>query len=305
MKYFLAFCIWLPLCYGINYLDWHYGGFVAQTPIIFLIRPPQSWGILFVLCMGAAFMFGRSRLAGVPARVGDIPPDVAARFPPDRIFYVTDKLRQNKGARKYADWLMMQEDYVHWKPILEMFPRPPANEKERHEREAHLWFRFAETFLIDDGNGNPTLKPKSEILDYFNVWEKWVFRYYYAATGTIHDTIAKEYFRLLLKSQKTASADRWKSDSEYNYNKGDIHTDARSAAAELETFIREKHPAHMKKWGDWFFANIEDAFKKQVERLRPEDRNVHGEGGFATRDDINRAARGLTRGPASQQEFED
>jgi len=36
-----------------------------------------------------------------------------------------------------------------------------------------------------------------------------------------------------------------------------------------------------------------------------EDKNVHGEGGYATREDIARAARGFTRGLASQQEFED
>jgi len=42
-----------------------------------------------------------------------------------------------------------------------------------------------------------------------------------------------------------------------------------------------------------------------AQRYDAGDGNVHGEGGFATREDIDRAAQGITRGAASQQEFED
>jgi len=40
-------------------------------------------------------------------------------------------------------------------------------------------------------------------------------------------------------------------------------------------------------------------------RDEDEDRNVYGEGGFATREDIDRAAQGIAHGAANEQQFED
>jgi hypothetical protein len=258
MKYFLAFCIWLPLCYGINYLDWHYGGFVANTPIIFLIRPPQSWGILFVVCMGAAFMFGRSRLAGVPAKVGELPPDIAARFPPNRIFYVTDRQRRNPLISKEANYSYAREDVDWWRTIMEAFPKPPTDSADSKKREMQLWSDYLHSyFLVGHGDGTFSMKPRQDIIDKFRNEEKWIFRYYYAATGDIKKSIYEDFFRLLTRHDDLSGIRSMRLVA----TEQERISELKQTRSELDSFARNKIEPHMEKWGEWFFSNIEDAFR--------------------------------------------
>jgi hypothetical protein len=60
----------------------------------------------------------------------------------------------------------------------------------------------------------------------------------------------------------------------------------------------------MEKWSEWFYSNVEETFRSLHER--EEDQNIYGEGGFATGEEIDHAARGIMQGtPASEQRFRD
>ena len=223
---------------------------------------------------------------------------INARFPPHVLFRVPDHPALAKLGDKFS------ENPTVWADMLKRYPHPPQTDEEAEEREADLWTLYANKFTAKSAAGKLGLKPRQEILDYFENNEKWVFRYYYAATGVVHKTIQEEAVRGMLDWEDTVERAKKIRNRTAAIEFAAPFKDKNNA--EMTHLVQEKMPAHFEKWGNnWFLPNIREAFKKLHETPQPEDKNVHGEGGFATRADIDRAARGQTRGVASQQEFED
>lgn len=232
----------------------------------------------------------------------EIEAQILARFPPDKLYRVPQTQEIVGLGDKFA------EDPGLWENLLRAYPTPPQTEGEREAREAAFWAGEANrcTRLAADGT-IMGMRPKQEILDHFIRWEKWVFRHYYGATGILHKTIQEEFAKAAIASRRALddNASWRKKHSRGGPSDSPYAETIRRAGDALERVVKDTRPAHEKQWSEWYFFHAQEAFKKQHEPKEQEDRHVHGEGGFATRDAIDRAARGQAHGPAREQQFEE
>jgi hypothetical protein len=227
-------------------------------------------------------------------------------FADGRLFRVPDKVRKRyakyaKSADAIPTWV--REDLNEWwEPMLERYPNPPATEHERQEREAEFWQRWTLMFVVKDAQGRVGIRPKQWILDQFKAYEKWFFRDYYAATGDVLPTIARRMSDLEMDS---IAAGKMVWAEETSVAAAQQRAAIEKANDASQRFWRVEVDEHFEKWGGWFFGKVEETFQ-ELNRARQEpEKDVYGEGGYATRDDIARAARGNTTGAAHSQEFED
>ena len=184
--------------------------------------------------------------------------ELKKRFPCNKIYFVPEsicellKISPEDGNAAYRencnDW---------WTRMLKMYPEPPHDETEKEEREASFWRMYAGHFTVLDAAQQPALKPKQEILDFFQYWEKWVFRDFYAATGVVHKTIIEELVRHKLDAENTLALDA------SNYPDGYVTNRLEKVADAEKRFILETRPAHFAEWGGWFHFHVQEAFKAQ------------------------------------------
>jgi len=174
-------------------------------------------------------------------------PQISARFP--RIYRVPDELRGFLKLSPLNPNLRLDEHAVDWwKQLLENYPAPPRSDAEQRQREEDFWNSYAELFTTTDADGQPALKPKQEILDYFSAFEKWIFRHFYAATGVVHKTIVENIVWLFVED---GSAYRTEIERKFE-----------GSSDAYRRFVRETLPAHYKEWGEWFHFHIQEAFDR-------------------------------------------
>jgi len=169
-------------------------------------------------------------------------PALKARFPDYHIYFVPGSAFSDFGLNpEEENWALSENLPDRWNAMLSMYPKPPADELERKQREEAFWQRYAAMWTVTNSTGQQVLSPKQNVLDGFKYSEKWVFRDFYAATGIVHETIMKEAVYRREAAVKL-------------YRERDAET----------RFENETFPAHMEKWGEWFFFHIQDAFGKMT-----------------------------------------
>jgi hypothetical protein len=256
---------------------------VPQNPVANAPERPEASGstshvfqfIAVAVCaagLGWWFFKRLNRPVGLSAKsehAGTLSDAVKARFPSTRIFFVSDEIRRHLNIAPTADSPGFREDYNDWwDRMLKMYPAPPGTDVERQKREAGFWDMYAKHFEVTDASGRPALRPKQEILDYFQRWEKWIFRKFYAATGeTRQKTIVEEAVRHIVD---VADA---KAMITVGSNTSLSNTQKRAAIEKAESaesnFVQTTVPAHFEKWGGWFFGRIEDAFNRRYQKTPP------------------------------------
>ena len=168
-----------------------------------------------------------------------------------------------------------------WESMLNAYPTPPATDEARKVREAAFWREKADRFSDEGPDGRLYLKPKQHILDFFAVYEKWVFREYYAATGIVLKTYyGEEFIRHMLWQPARAEWVKFGSipnktgnpmlgilagyregyEKSWNEtNRANVARDNERQRQEAEAYGRSAD-AHREKWGEWFFFNVEQTF---------------------------------------------
>lgn len=196
--------------------------------------------------------------------MADIMPLINKRFPSHQIFRVPDSVRIVLDRRADKQLPVIDEDYPdRWQLMLDRYPDPPRTERERLEREEAFWKRYASFFSVEMDGAKPELKPKPYIIDYFKSWEKWIFRDYFAATGVVHDTVARKMCVAVMDVEDAHNMKTFGDNTSLSNNQKRAAIE-KSQDAE-KRFVRDELPQHMETWGGWFFVNIQDAFKKQHE----------------------------------------
>ena len=150
--------------------------------------------------------------------------------------------------------------YDRWNAMLKMHPNPPHNDVEQDQREEAFWKRQAEFFTVRDSAGQTALRPKQDIFNYFQTYEKWIFREFYAATGIINKTIIEDSVRHILELEAAHRMMTWGEPTSVS-NTEKRHEVEKAKEAERR-FIKDTMPAHYAKWGGWFYSHIQDAFAK-------------------------------------------
>jgi len=175
--------------------------------------------------------------------------ELRRRFPAEDLYFVPSSIGYFRKLipRRVNPLLLETGRRAWWQSTFKAFPLAPRNEHERKQREQLFWDRYATKWTVVNSARQPALKAKQDIADYFKKSEKWVFREFYAATGIVHETICRKYAALIV-DQRSAK------------EPGEIEK-ARDA---LKRFERDDLPAHMEKWGEWFYFHIQGAFKKMA-----------------------------------------
>jgi hypothetical protein len=254
---------------------------VPQNPVANAPERPEASGstshvlqfIAFAVCaagLGWFFLARRARvgLSASSQAPSDLSAAVKARFPANRIYFVSDDVRRYLNISSTDDVPAMRENYDEWwDRMLQMYPAPPRDDGEREQREAGFWDMYAEHFKITNASGRLSLRPKQDILDFFKSWEKWVFRDYFAATGVIRKTIVEESIRLVVDVANANAIITYGSNTSVSNN------EKRQAIEKAENaesnFVQITLPAHYEKWGGWFFFHIQEAFNKRNQTKPP------------------------------------
>jgi len=196
------------------------------------------------------------------------------RFPPDAVFRVPAKITHD--GRLLPDDVaavapFLREDYDQWwRRLIDLYPKPPQDDVEREQREEEFWQNWCNHFTITNAQGQPVLKPKQDVLDYFRSCEKWIFREYYAATGIVNQTIAKSLVEQMLELSAAIKNVGWYKNKGINANSNNPYFGRAEAKVEaledaIARFARNDIPAHLEKWGGWFYFHIQEAFNRQHE----------------------------------------
>jgi hypothetical protein len=139
----------------------------------------------------------------------------------------------------------------YWELILS-WGEPPKNDIERQQREDKLWEIFCDQHTITGSNGARHLRPKQDIIDSWFKWEKWFFRYYYAATGIVHQTIyGHEFLQNFAIKYKYKDVKSWNTQSA---NEVAAMNAKEKSKDYLDNFLHNVMPQHKEKWGNWFFS---------------------------------------------------
>jgi TPR repeat protein len=231
-------------------------------------RAPFSFNYLwlFILVPVSLLVWAAIHFRKKPVKDAPYPavftPELKARFPDYHIYFVpASALDLFDIASPDENWIIGENFLEAWNALLARYPTPPSDELERKQREEALWERYAALWTVKNSAGQPALTPKQSLLDWFRGYEKWVFREFYAATGVVHETIVKEW---VFHRAEVVKA--------YKMGTGVGDTDAASRARHAiekaedaeKRFDKETYPAHMEKWGEWFFFHIQEAFKRMA-----------------------------------------
>ena len=206
---------------------------------------------------GPAYDYDRDR-----QETAELSEKINRRFPPRHIFRVSAHASALMGVTEDRDPIpALYENYANsWRLWLWKYPDPPQDDLEREHREEEFWKGFLGTFTKKNTLGQNALLPKHVIVDYFRVYEKWIFREYYAATGIIHETVVKEHVRQVLELAEARSLKTFGSPASLS------NTEKRRAIEKAtdakDRFLREVMPAHFEKWGEWFYYNLKESFSK-------------------------------------------
>ena len=204
--------------------------------------------------------FGRNRMNTASTYPEGFPDNLKARFPANRIFFVPENIRQLlKVSPKDGDPAYRENCDDWWKVMMKQYPNRPDNEVESKEREASFWQMYARHFTVLDSAQQPVLWAKQDILDFFQYWEKWIFRYYFAATGTVHKTIIEEAVRLIIDVERASEIVTGGHDARIARRRQEVD----KAIDARDNFFRVTMPAHFKEWGGWFLFHVEEAFQAE------------------------------------------
>jgi len=240
---------------------------IAMIALLYVIRNRLVPGFLIY---SPARRRMRAEAAAAATRRRDRGPLLARieeRFPPRKLFFVSDKLRSilNMGTNQRNPAIF--EDYDDWwVNMLERYPEPPRNMAESKEREQAFWTRYADNYTTKSTDGQPSLKPQQYIMDDFRTWEKWIFRDYYAATGTINKTIIEEISRLTFEENEALEYSKFytdKNSTSTNPHRMKARDKFEQASKATRQFLDDTMPAHYDKWGKWFFFHVEEAFNRR------------------------------------------
>lgn len=218
--------------------------------------------------------------AAYDARAAKISSAADLRWPPYRFARITPIARLHTGAES----LNYREDlWDYWERMLSDYPEAPKDETERKSRERQFWQMWLNRYVTSSNS----LRPKQVILDDWWSQEKWISRYYYAATGMdlgcYHDAefVRIIEFRVEVPESRPGMAD---------YDK-----------------LLEKRKTYRLEWGEWFFMNIEAAFKEsfgQSEGREVASQKAHGDARLATEGEAVRGGAGPQKGSSiHDQEF--
>jgi len=188
--------------------------------------------------------------------------ELRARFHASKVYYVPDEIRELlKVSPEDGDPAYRENCDDWWSRMLKMYPEPPRDEAEREQREARFWRMYAQHFTVTDSTQKPVLTPKQDILDFFKYWEKWIFRDFYAATGVVHKSIVEETVRHVFDYEDACAIKTVGSNTSLSNTQKRQDTD--KAADAEKNFVRVTLPAHMEKWGGWFFSRVQQAFQDE------------------------------------------
>ncbi len=178
--------------------------------------------------------------------------ELKTRFPADHIYFVPEQVASFLGVSPESAGHIFNEHWDEWwTGIMALYPLPPRDEDERQQREQEFWQRHAKQFTVSNGAGQASLSPKQEILDYFTHSKNG---YFDISTQRPARCIKPSWkngcaISLSLKTQiavicygSAQSRSRVQKDREIE----------KTTEAEAR-FTRETLPAHMQKWGEWFF----------------------------------------------------
>jgi hypothetical protein len=221
----------------------------------------------FVVCMVGAYLIPRlvktwlaarrAALEAAEARENngvpdEFTPELRARFPAKRIYFVPKKLRDYLKIGPETENAWFSENFMDWwNDIFRQYPTPPLNAQEVAERESGFWNYYSDYMTVRDTFGRDELKPKREIVDYFETYEKWVLRHYFAATGIFKETIVKEMCRHLLDEKRAYELPKH---SDYRHLQLEKTHDA------MRNFTTNIMPDYFKRESGWFFSNIKQVF---------------------------------------------
>lgn len=187
------------------------------------------------------------------------PSALRARFPNHKIYFVPEAMMSLLNISTESPVPAFYEGlYDRWNAMLKMYPRPPHNHVEQDQREEAFWKRQARLFTITNSPSQSALRAKQDIVDYFQTYEKWIFRDFYAATGIVHKTIIEDSVRHILELEAAHQMKTWGDPTSLSNNQ---KRNAIEKAKEAERrFIGDTMTAHYMKWGGWFYSHIQDAF---------------------------------------------
>jgi hypothetical protein len=188
---------------------------------------------------------------------------IEERFPPTLLYRVPKEAITYFASKQIKSPLVEEVGIEWWKTLLEDFPKPPANDKERQEREVQFWTYYVNGFTKNDPDGTAQLAPKGDIINHF-VWnEKQIFRHYYAATGILIRTIAENIIKATMDAKEALEMNK---EFRKKYGSDDRISHTVTRAIDEQSRASDELPAHVEKWGNWFFHNIEETFKRQFEK---------------------------------------
>jgi TPR repeat protein len=227
-------------------------------------RAPFSFNYLwlYILVPIALLVWAAVHFRKKPVKDAPYPavftPELKARFPDYHIYFVpASALDLFDIAPTDENWIIGENFLETWNALLARYPTPPSDELERKQREEALWERHAALWTVNNSAGQPALKPKQSLLDWFRGYEKWVFREFYAATGVVHETIVKEW---VFHRAEVVKAYRMANGILDDRSVSTVQHALEKAKDAENRFHKETYPAHMEKWGEWFFFHIQEAF---------------------------------------------
>lgn len=228
-------------------------------------------------------------------------PLIAARWEEKSFYrfpYFTQEFAAELMGSEIDDYPWLSENYeLFWAPIIESYPRQPTTESERLANEKKFWEIQARTLSLPRPSDPHELKAKQEIYRHFRIWEKWIFRAYYAATMIKNDSIYTTHldsdicFELCWDDPVLGEGtlNRTKpSNGVASWLRGELFTPN----------------AHFDKWGEWYFYKVRQAWEELTAAPQAGD-GVHGAARPASASEAHAAAagRGPRRSSIHDQEF--
>lgn len=141
-----------------------------------------------------------------------------------------------------------------WSRMLDEYPTAPKADLDRKAREKTFWNNRMTDCIASSG---ASLLPKQTIIDDWWRKEKWMSRYYYAATGIFHECHhGSEFIRLMDNATEADAAGK----NYIGYHQRSAAHMLNRSSDELERNV-EITKKYKVQWGEWYFNNIERAFR--------------------------------------------
>jgi hypothetical protein len=188
----------------------------------------------------------------------EIEPRALKRWPEHLFPRIPRYLLNHLQAKPGSDF--DDEAWLRWRLLLERYPEGPKSDEERQERESAFWLEHV-YLLLAPTSGGKKLLPKQDIIDSWWAAERYYFRRYFAATGIHHPSVYSESFirnlEILHPPRKTKGWDTSSATERHRMN------EKNRAETEMKDFWDKEVPAHKERWGEWFFMNVEQAFRRE------------------------------------------